>query len=386
MRNYDIGNIWGIPIRVNVSLLIFLPILAYLIGSGEQIELYAGFIADLTGDELSVEALVEARWTVGVLAALGLFAGVLLHELGHSYVAMRYGIGISSITLWIFGGVAALESMPKEWNREFWIAIAGPVVSVAVGVFCLVALQFVPASVPVLVFVVGWLGMVNILLAVFNMVPAFPMDGGRILRALLARNRPHASATKIAASVGVGFSFVFMIFGALSFNIILVLIGVFVYGAAKGEARVTAIAEALEGFYVKDVVRRDPVTLSPDTTIDELTERVFESRMTAFPVVEDDDYVGFVTIDDVRGVEDRSGTKVGDVMRKSDVVVSSDTSAFDGFVELSTARVDYATVERDGDAVGVVTISDFLEVMRIATVGGRSAPDAEAEKLERGVV
>jgi len=104
----------------------------------------------MTGDELEVGALNGARRTAGALASPDLFAGVLLHELGHSYVAMRYAIGVSSVTLWIFGGVAALEEMPKEWNREFWIAIAGPLVSVGVGVVCLAALRFVPASVPVI--------------------------------------------------------------------------------------------------------------------------------------------------------------------------------------------------------------------------------------------
>jgi len=156
-------------------------------------------------------------------------------------------------------------------------------------------------------FVVGWLGVVNIVLAVFNLIPAFPMDGGRILRALLARNRPHASATNIAANIGVGFSFVFIIFGALGFNIILILIGFFIYGAAKSEARVTAIAEALDGFSVGDIVTRDPVTVSSEATLDEVADTVFESRRTAFPVVENGEYVGFVSLDErgIRGVFSR---------------------------------------------------------------------------------
>ncbi len=392
MRNYTVGRIWGIPIRLNISLLVFLPILAYLIGSGQQLELYGGFIADLAGQDLEVGALREARWTIGVLAAVGLFAGVLLHELGHSYVALRYGIGISSITLWIFGGVAALDRIPEEWNREFWIAVAGPVVSVAVGVVCLLSLPFLPAGYPVLLFVVGWLGVVNIVLAVFNLLPAFPMDGGRILRALLARSMPRARATNVAANVGVGFSFVFIVFGALAFNIILILIGFFVYLAAKNEARVTAIAEALDGFTVGDVVTRSPRTIDADASLEELADRVLDSRATSFTVVDDGEYVGFVNLDHgIRkvGHDERATTKVRDVMTSSDVVLDAGSPAFDGYVEIATARADHAVVERDGETVGLVGLGDFYEVMQIASLGvgkREEMPEEHVKKLERGYV
>jgi Zn-dependent protease len=140
---------------------------------------------------------------IGVAAALGLFVSVTLHELGHSWVALRYGIEIESITLWILGGIASLKTLPKEWNREFWIGIAGPVVSVLVAAAWYVAVVVAPESLQVSRFVVGYLALRNLLLAGFDLLPAFPTDGGRIFRALLARRRPYGTATRIAARVGV---------------------------------------------------------------------------------------------------------------------------------------------------------------------------------------
>jgi len=189
VRGYEVARIRGIPIRVNASLPVFLPILAWLIASGGRIQLYAGVIGSLSGVALDPAPLRVGLtpWIIGLAAALGLLVGVTLHELGHSWVALRYGIGIESITLWILGGLASLESMPKEWDREFWIAITGPVTSVAVAAVCYAGLLAVPPSLSAVRFVVGWLAITNLVLASFNLLPAFPMDGGRILRALLAR-------------------------------------------------------------------------------------------------------------------------------------------------------------------------------------------------------
>jgi Zn-dependent protease len=195
MRSYTVTRIWGIPIRVGSSLLIFLPILAWLIGSGQQIELYAGVIEALTGRGFDIAQLRAGTtpWLVGAAAAVGLFVSVTIHELGHSWVAMRYGLEIESITLWILGGLAALKEFPKEWDWELWIAIAGPVSSLLVAAVCYGGVVLMPASLQVPRFVVGWLAVMNVTLAAFNLLPAFPMDGGRVLRALLARSRPTAS-------------------------------------------------------------------------------------------------------------------------------------------------------------------------------------------------
>jgi len=386
MRSYTVGRIWDIPIRINISLILFLPLLAYLIGSGEGISLYAGVIGSLAGTELDPSALAESRWLIGMLASLGLFLGVLLHELGHAWMARRYGIGIESITLWIFGGVAALESIPKEWDREFWIAIIGPITSVAVGVVFLLGLQVVPASQPVLLFVVGWLGVINVVLAVFNCVPAFPMDGGRILRALLARNRPYASATRIAARIGVTFGLLFVVLGVLAFDLILILVGLFVYGAAKNESRITTVADLLEGVTVVDLMSRDPETLPADTTLRAFADRMFASRRTTFPVERDGALVGVVSLDALKRARklDRETATVAEILSESPVRLRPETDAFEALVAINTAKAQYALVENDaGDVVGIVTLAEFAETMQFAATAGKPARESP---LEEGIV
>jgi len=386
MRSYTVARIWAIPIRINISLILFLPLLAYLIGSGQGITLYAGVIGSLAGTELDPAALAEFRWLIGTLAALGLFVGVLAHELGHAWMARRYGIGIESITLWIFGGVAALESIPKEWNREFWIAIVGPITSVAVGVVFLLGLQVVPASQPVLLFVVGWLGVINIVLAVFNCIPAFPMDGGRILRALLARNRPYASATRMAARIGITFGLVFVVLGVLAFDLILILVGLFVYGAAKNESRITTVADLLEGLTVADLMRPDPQTIPADTTLQAFSDRMFTSRRTVFPVERDGELVGVVSLDNLKSARklDRETVTVAEILSSSSVRVRREEDAFEALAAINTARTNHALVEDGaGEVVGIVTFAEFAETMQFAANAGKPARESP---LEEGIV
>jgi hypothetical protein len=230
VRSYAVTEIWDISIRVNASLLVFLPILAWLIGSGQQIELYAGLIEGFTG----------AGFDLGRCDPVGhrRRGGRRPVRERHAprarplWVALRYGIEIESITLWILGGITALSSLPKEWDREFWIAIAGPITSVLVDVVCYAAALVAPESLQVSRFVVGYLALTNLLLAGFNLLPAFPMGDGRIFRALLARSRPYGTATRTAARVGVLFAFLFGIVGVLNFRVTLILLAFFIYGAA----------------------------------------------------------------------------------------------------------------------------------------------------------
>ena len=368
MRSYKLLSIWGIPIRINTSLLIFLPILAWLIGGGGQIELYAGLIERLTGVGFDLARLRAGStpWLIGVVAAVGLFVSVTVHELGHSWVAMRYGIEIESITLWILGGLAALKTFPKEWNREFWIAIAGPMTSLLVAGVCYAAVLVIPESLPIPRFVLGWLAIVNVTLAVFNLLPAFPMDGGRILRALLARSRPYGTATRLAARVGVGFAFLFAIVAVLNFQIILLLLAFFIYGAATTESKAVLLDELLEGITVGDIMTPDPAQVALSTTIDEFGERMLRDRRTVYLVVDAEGTpVGVVTLDDLKKARrgDRA-TTVGDIVR--DVPrLDPDADAFDTLVELQSAGPVDALVQRDGDLLGILSEADYAHAMTI---------------------
>ena len=369
MRNYTVTSVWGIPIRISISLVVFLPVLAWLIGSGGQIAVYAGLIEAIGGGPLDVPALQAGAmpWVIGITAAVGLFVSVTLHELGHSWVALRYGLTIESITLWILGGIAALSSIPREWNREFWIAIAGPVTSVLVAGACYGIMLVLPSGLPVLTFVFGWLAIVNLTLVGFNLLPAFPMDGGRILRALLARSRPYGSATRIAGRIGVIFAILFAVVGVLGFNVILILLAFFIYGAATTESRTVLLDELLEGITVGDIMTRDPRTVDTDESVATLADRMLRERQTAYPVTDaSGSIVGVATLADVRGVSrgDRESTTVQTVMHEAPRLDGS-ADAFDTLAWLQQAGSPVALVVENDALAGVLSQEDYARAFSL---------------------
>ncbi|NLV08681.1 CBS domain-containing protein [Halomicrobium mukohataei] len=379
MRSFKVAQVWGIPIKIHISLLVVLPLFAWLLGSGQQIELYAGLIEGVTGAPLDTDALTvdgAIPWIIGSAAAVGLFVSVALHELGHAWAALRYDLEVESITLWILGGLASLSAIPREWNKEFWIAVAGPATSILTGVACYGALFVIPASQPVVVFVVGWLAVTNVVLAVFNMVPAFPMDGGRVLRALLARNRSYAGATRTAATVGKLFAILFGAAGLLGgFNPMLVLLALFIYGAASSESRTVALGDLLEGLTVTDMAAAPDATIKADATVSELVTRMFADRRTEFAVVEDGNVVGIISGDDFRAVapEERETTTVADLMATDLPTFDGSMPAFDALVALDQARASEAFVSTP-DGTRVVSRTDFAAAMEMRKVLGRGEP------------
>ncbi|MFC4438651.1 MULTISPECIES: site-2 protease family protein [Natrialbaceae] len=376
MRNYRITSVWGIPIQLNISLVVFLPVLVWLIAASGQIDVYAAIIDDLSPAGLDVDVLQEGAnpWLIGTAAAIGLFFSVAVHELGHAYVARRYGIGIRSITLWIFGGLASLESMPREWNREFWIAIAGPITSVLLGVAFVGLLQVIPAGLPVVLFVVGWLAVINVVLAIFNMLPAFPMDGGRILRALLARSRSYAEATRTAARVGTFFALLFAVVGVLSWNPVLILIALFVYGTATTESRTTMLDELLTGVTAANVMDASVRTVGANDTVADFTDRMLRDRRSEYVVLDDGEIAGLVTLSSLKRV-DRDGhesTTVRSVMSTDVPTVEPTMPAFDVLVAMRDGPL--VVVVEDGDPIGTVSRGDLGRVMELRKRLGTDQP------------
>jgi len=208
---------------------------------------------------------------------------------------------------------------------------------------------------------------VNVTLAVFNLLPAFPMDGGRILRALLARSRPYGTATRIAARIGVLFAFLFAIVGVLNFQIILLLLAFFIYGAATTESKAVLLDELFEGLTVGDIMTRDPARVSLSTTIDEFGGQMLRDRQTVHLVVDADGIpVGVVTLDDLKTARraDHTTTTVGDIVRDVPRVDPS-ADAFDTLVELQGDGGLDAIVQRDGELVGVLSEADYAHAMTI---------------------
>lgn len=374
MRGITIARAFGIPVRFHWTFLLILPAFAVLIGW--DIALLAEVLNEALGADIEPDALDGAvlPWALGFVAAAGLFAGVLLHEFGHALVAMRYGYEIESITLWLLGGLANLVDMPERWQDELWIAVAGPAVSIAVGVGCYLGFLLTPADLDALRFLFSYLAVLNVFLAVFNMLPAFPMDGGRVLRALLARNRSHARATQLAADVGKIFAVVLGVLG-LFVNLILVLLAFFIYIAAAGEAQQTTIKAAFEGVTVAEVMtpKGQLHVVAPDTPVSKLIERMFRERHTGYPVVEHGDVVGLVTLDDASEVRDveRDAYVVQEIMTRSVITVRPDTSAMEAFEEIQRNSIGrLPVVTESGDLVGIVSRTDLMTAFNVIQVSG----------------
>jgi Zn-dependent protease/CBS domain-containing protein len=384
MRSFRIGSAFGIPIKLDLTFLLVLPLFAWLISV--QIAEYVNILNGVWAAEIAPEALADPTLSIviGIVAAVGLFAGVVLHELGHSLVAMRFGFPISSITLWLFGGVAQLEEMPEDWKQELLIAIAGPVVSVALGAGSYVAFLLAPSSAPVARFLLGYLALMNVALAIFNMLPGFPMDGGRVLRALLARNRPYARATQIAAEVGKVFAVLLGLFGLFGGGgLFLIAIAFFIYIGASGEAQQTVMRAAFEGVTVSDIMTpaEDVETVHPDDSVAALLERMFRQRHTGYPVVRDGNVVGLVTLEDALEVKEveRDAYTVSDVMTADLEAVEPDLGAMDALTRMQEEGIGRLLVmdnggfgeAADGDLVGLVTRSDVMTALSIIKQSGR---------------
>jgi predicted transcriptional regulator len=261
--------------------------------------------------------------------------------------------------------------MPKEWQREFWIALAGPVTSVLLaGVFAGM-LQLAPASLPVVVFTLGFLAVVNVVLAVFNMLPAFPMDGGRVLRSLLARNRTYVSATQTAASVGTVFALLFVGLGIYTFSPLLLILALFIYVAATNESRSVVIAGLLSDLTIADLVS-DQQPLSADTTVEAALDRLFASRRSELPVVDSEgEIIGIVTTEQLRGVETTAfGTTPVEAVTTTDLPrLDGRSPAVDGLYELVGGETEVALVEWDGRPIGLISRGDFTSALNMRRNG-----------------
>ncbi len=272
-----------------------------------------------------VEARAAAGWGAamwGVAFIVATFTCVVLHELSHSVVAQRFGVKVSSITLLPIGGVAALRSIPQKPAHEIAITAAGPLMNVlifavlyAIGVWVpfsvpyypgLMTLPDLPMSVGELI---GALLLVNKWMIVFNLIPAYPMDGGRLLRAVLARWLPYSRATAVAAGVGQVISGGFVVLGLLTGWIFLVIIGVLIYFAAGAEGKTARLRGTLQNLEVGKIMTPVFVTIGPDSTVDDCTPGIFQRGQDDFPVLADGRLMGLLTRDAVLASSSRDGSK-----------------------------------------------------------------------------
>lgn len=315
-----------------------------------------------------------------IVAMLGLFASLVLHELAHAEVAGRFGLRISGITLFLFGGVAELPSEPKSGQSEFWIAIAGPISSLCLALgfwFCASTAALLGLPEPVRV-VLSYLAVLNLILALFNLLPAFPMDGGRVLRAWLwIQSGDLLAATKRATSVSTVFAYGFMGLGlyaaftsTMAAGLWPILIGLFVLATSRAALAELETKSALHGRTVADLMTRTPWTAHPEQTLSDLVNRVFlEHGITFAPVVEDSALLGYVDLQIVRKIdrENWTTTTVDDVIENigQENTVPPQMSGIDLMsLIFTTGRRKFVVADRNR-LIGVITLSDVLAHLNV---------------------
>ncbi len=352
--SFKIGRAFGIDVKVHWTffLLLFFFGIAAFQGSG---------------------SLLSALVTIGIVIAL--FVCVLLHEYGHSLVAQRLGIRVEDITLLPLGGLARLKALPEKPWDEVKIAVAGPLVNVVLApIFFALALLLgadllQPANILEGVQSAGqvfaYLGLINVSLVVFNLIPAFPMDGGRVLRGLLATRLGPVRATDIASTVGQFFALAFFVVGLLSGNFLLALVAVFVFFGASGEQQLVRQREMLRGLAVSDVMgtERRTATVTPYHTFGQVLDAVIHGYQEDFPVVDEDGkLVGMITRNEIMTAahSPERYSSVRDLMKTEVPTISPEADLFtDGQRILQESGLRALPVMQNGDLVGMLTTDDI---------------------------
>lgn len=378
--SWQIGRALGIPIRVHASWFLIFLLVTWTLATGYLPE-------ELPG-------LSPTRyWAMGAVAALLLFLSVLLHELGHSYVALRYCIPIERITLFIFGGVAHMRKEAPTPRAEFLIAVAGPIVSFVLGMACfgLAALAESiqsPTDIQGVVMLGALLGMVNLQLGLFNLIPGFPLDGGRVLRAgLWAWGKDFYRATKQAAVVGLGFG---LLLGVLGFAVLVgalmgeldssmasngswvVFIGMFLFAAALASRRQAAFRHTLAMVRVRDLMVRTVASIPAQCSLDEAVTQYFQPYgYGSFPVVDGGQLAGLITVAEIQTVPSAmwAWRQVGQVMRplSPSLIVGPDVSVIQAMECMAQDGWDQLVVMQDGQIVGLVTqsaIANYIQLQK----------------------
>ncbi len=368
-KGLRLTRIYGIEIWIDYSWLIIFILLLWSLSVGFFPHRYPGY-GQLT------------YYLMGFVAALTLFGSVLLHELSHSYVAKRSGIPVPRITLFIFGGVAQIASEPKDARTEFNIAVAGPVCSlVLAALFFLLSRSPTLRAAPPVTAVFEYLAYVNTALALFNLIPGFPLDGGRILRAYLwNRWRDLRRATYTVSRIGSWFGIALIVLGGI--NVLMgdliggmwfIFIGMFLNSAAKSGYQMTLLKDALEGVKVSDIMTANVVAVPPYITVSELVRDYFYPHIfVSFPVVSDSgQFLGMVSIKQIRKIPQQrwSETVVADIT-VPEIEIETLAPADEALraMELLTKNpLGRVPVTVDGRLVGIVSRRDVMTLLTIRT-------------------
>lgn len=368
-------RIWGIPVRVHASWLVIFGLIAWSLSVGYFPQVLPDFP-------------IATYWLGGAVAALLLFASVLLHELSHSLVARRAGLPVSGITLHVFGGVSQLEQEPNAPGVEFSIAIVGPLTSFLVaGTAALGAM--LTGALPIVTAILRYLALVNTVLGLFNLVPGFPLDGGRVLRAALWKAKGNLRwATQVASRAGSAVAFLLIALGILRGltgeflgGLWFVLIGLFLRQAAEGSYQQLLLRRALAPLSVRDVMTRQVLQISPDLALARVVDEFFwRHHVSSFPVVEGRRVVGILSIHQLGDVPQERWieTPVRQVMRRLDdsLTAAPGDGLWTALEKLSGNGLGRLAVVEDGALVGYLSLKDVLHILGLQRVRARVSPPA----------
>lgn len=376
-RRFDLITILGVTLRVDSSWLLVAALFTWMLASS-----FAAGYSELP---------TATHWIMGLAGVLGLFGSVVLHEFGHAVMARQVGISIRGITLFFFGGVAEMDSEPPSPVAEFLVAVSGPAVSflLAVGSFLTWGLLLGTAVSPAALDLVEYLAMINLALLIFNLVPAFPLDGGRVLRSVLWYwKRDLRWATSVASRIGSGFGTLLIAFGI--FEIIAwqnlvggawkCLIGMFLRNAARMSYRQVLLRRDLDGETVRRFMKTDMVVVPRATSVADLVQDyVYKHHHKLFPVVDNGRLVGCVTTQQIKQLpqEEWPRQSVGTIALpcSSANTVSPDTEATQAMAMMSRSGATRLMVVENGSLVGVLALEDLLGFLslKVELEGSKSA-------------
>lgn len=381
---FRLVRVRGIPISIHASWLVVYALLTWTLA--------VGYFPQALPDQPTL-----AYWVHGLVAALLLFVSVLLHELSHSFVAVAHGMSVRGITLHVFGGVSELGEEPPTARAEFLIAVVGPLTSLGLaGVLWAVGRAgFVPVGSPEAI--VDYLVVFNLAIGLFNLIPGFPLDGGRLLRAALWRwTGQLGRATETASQVGAGFALALMILGvfrifggAVVGGMWMILIGMFLRGAAEASRVQVTLREALGSLTVRDVMTPHVIAVRLDETIADLVDRFWLHHVASFPVIDVPAANGRVRgIVSVRQVSDVQRdlwptTTVESVMRPltDDFVVAQGDRAYSALEKASRNGLGRLVVLESGRLVGYLSITDLMHVLALRPGGAEARRRADQRRL-----
>ncbi|MCF6158256.1 MAG: site-2 protease family protein [wastewater metagenome] len=360
---YKLFKLFGFEVRIDTSWLIIAFLLIFTLARGFFPYYYRG-LPGIT------------YWWMGVVGALGFFGSIIFHEFWHSFVARRYGMPMKGITLFIFGGVAEMEDEPPNAKTEFLMSIAGPLSSVFLGFAFFGVKMLIPATASLIPArgIVSYLSYINLILAAFNMLPAFPLDGGRVFRsAVWGFTDNIRKATKIASWIGSGFGITLMILGILGIfqgnfigGIWFFAIGMFLKSAAQMSYQQVLLRNVLEGKKVGYFMNTNPITVPPSISIEQFVEDYFyKFHFKMFPVVEDGHLLGCVTISHVKDIPRNEWNQhvVKEVVQKCmpNNTVKSSTDSLKALSLMRNTGNNRLMVIDGGTLSGVVTYKDILQ-------------------------